>query len=105
MTCKDCIHYTSHRHFDPLLDEVYTDEDVEYLCPEFKDKSRFVELPCKVGDTIYWIDCIGGIIEEKVKSFTVGIENENGSFPIGHFGSSLFTTKEEAEKKLGEMKK
>lgn len=78
MTCKDCIHYTSHRHFDPLLDEVYTDEDVEYLCPEFKDKSRFVELPCKIGDTVYkicpkcsqnhngscqncaWVGCAGG---------------------------------------------
>ena len=45
-TCKNCIHYAV-CGFD--------DDEIEYtaLCSFFKDRSRFVELPCKVGDTVY----------------------------------------------------
>lgn len=42
--CGDCIHY---------------DVCVEYgkeLCHDFKDNSRFVELPCSLGDTAYVIN-------------------------------------------------
>lgn len=51
-TCKDCIHY-----------DVCSLEEGEILigakkngfCGKHKDKSRFIELPCKVGDTVYKI--------------------------------------------------
>ena len=51
MTCKDCIHYEAHSHFDPLFG--FNDENVEKYCPVFKDKSKYIELPCKVGDYAY----------------------------------------------------
>jgi hypothetical protein len=45
-TCKDCIHFITCKFDKELLD--YTP------CVYFADRSRFVELPCKVGDTA-WI--------------------------------------------------
>lgn len=63
-TCKDCIHHGVCGGFTPTdLDhdvfdycrEGRTDEilDIEQRCNHFADKSRFVELPCKIGDKVY----------------------------------------------------
>ena len=41
-TCKDCLHG----------DVCFTVLN-SMLCQHFKDRSRFVELPCKVGDRVY----------------------------------------------------
>ena len=51
-TCRDCIHYdVCHNNFKNIdLNEEMTDKR---CCVYFKDKSRFIELPCKVGDEIY----------------------------------------------------
>lgn len=48
-TCKECIHCAV-CGFD--------DDEIEYtvLCSFFKDRSRFVELPCKVGDSYFEIE-------------------------------------------------
>lgn len=46
-SCKDC-----------LCGDVCSIAEVmgeNYCCPDCKDRNRFVELPCKVGDTIYEI--------------------------------------------------
>lgn len=48
MTCKDCICFKMCRMTDDLF---FTDE-IANSCDSFKDKSRFVELPCKVGDLV-----------------------------------------------------
>lgn len=47
--CKECIHCAV-CGFD--------DDEIEYttLCSFFKDRSRFVELPCKVGDSYFEIE-------------------------------------------------
>ena len=46
MTCKDCIHYEEVCEYNnAALDDK--------PCAAFKDRSRFVELPCKVGDTLF----------------------------------------------------
>ena len=61
MTCKDCTHYVrckdiydnSNKTFG-IWKNVFDDEMyAEYGCSFFADKSLFVELPCKVGDTAY----------------------------------------------------
>lgn len=52
MTCKDCLHYESHKHFfnspnyEKDFDDYFKDEDIEYKCPEFTDRSEWVHLPC-----------------------------------------------------------
>ena len=52
MTCKDCVHYE-------VCKIVHSNGDDRVLenspCKHFKNKANFVELPCKVGDTVYKI--------------------------------------------------
>lgn len=58
MTCKDCIHSDVCRYkFFHLSENHYTldSKNVEYVCKCFKDKSKCIELPCKVGDVVYAI--------------------------------------------------
>lgn len=59
MTCKNCI-------YEPMCHNVIaygmdTDDvtatlitDIEKHCKHFKDKSRVIVPPCKVGDTVYY---------------------------------------------------
>lgn len=79
-------------------------------CEYFKDRARFVELPCNVGDTVYYITGLSrkyvksaivneivinskGISELFVSNDTVNFEN-----PFDVF----YLTREEAEKALEE---
>lgn len=110
MTCKDCIHYEicNKRKNSISLDPM----GCGYKCPDFKDKSRFIELPCKVGDTVYVIRKIPNsvikpfITEEKIEPWAVTYENIMGGHSrilIEEFNNSVFLTKEEAEAKLKEL--
>ena len=47
-TCNDCLHYDVCKALEdqvPMIDA--------RQCGCYKDKSCFIELPCKVGDTVY----------------------------------------------------
>lgn len=78
------------------------------------ENGTLIELPCKVGDTVYYETFINGeskgIISHKVIGFVLEAmtQNMNGfgctSVPIKDFGESVFFTKAEAEKKLKELK-
>lgn len=53
MTCKDCIHYDLCRSFSRIQlgwhgNSVHYVENMEEICKDFKDCSRFVELPCDI---------------------------------------------------------
>ena len=55
-TCRNCLHSSvcfgsegTTRYYGKEL----AVDNVEKLCPNYKDRARFVELPCKVGDTVY----------------------------------------------------
>ena len=52
--CENCIHY---ERCDSLSETV----NENYQCDYFKDKSLCVELPCKVGDTVYISDFAEGL--------------------------------------------
>lgn len=57
MTCKDCYHYDACKCVNSKLDEMYGNRNgTQYGCGYFKDKSRFIELPCKVGATVYVLE-------------------------------------------------
>lgn len=65
MTCKDCLcSDVCIETRDQIQMLAYQSRnDVEKVCSNFKDKSRFVELPCKVGDTLYkvwYLPCHNG---------------------------------------------
>lgn len=103
MTCKDCLHFNACVH-NAVIDDDYSD-----ACGAFKDKSRFIELPCKVGDVVYKIirrynSKRIAIIQGTVKRFTI---SRNGIdifiqewVSKGNLGKDVFFTREEAEKAL-----
>lgn len=121
-SCKDCVHY------DVCYELTYHEPNGEIVgrevCNNFKDKTRFVELPCKVGDTIYkvwYLPCHNGetypygyswsgcedecdlkktIFEFKVPSIQF-IVNEF----LGKDNIIYYLTREEAEKALKEREK
>lgn len=78
-----------------------------------REKSRFIELPCKVGDTVYLLredtDCIEiGYVQQFVQYMNTTAANiriESGRtsiISICKFGEILFLTYEEAEQALKE---
>lgn len=50
-TCKDCIHRGVCILYDAFDYEEPTTADA---CRFFKDKSKFIELPCSIGDYCIW---------------------------------------------------
>lgn len=121
VTCKNCIHE------DVCDNSVLKLTVIEYGdCSRFKDKSRYIELPCKVGDTVYlpwkWKDTSGIAIltVERISITEAGqsirtdfwSDDEDywlayncGVFKFDHIGKTVFLTKEEAEKALAERSK
>lgn len=121
--CENCIHYEICDHYHIATDtgeyayqniDLEEREDVEEICDHFKDKSLFVELPCKVGDDVWYNTfkknatvCIG-IQPHKVDRIDVCLvcgEKEliETKIPIWQIGKIVFLTKEDAEAKLKEM--
>ena len=125
MTCNDCLHAEVCGTFAIASEifEISSPERTASSCNDFKDRSRFVELPCKVGDTVYSIykGDIEAHIVNRLEFCTVGnnsecqdyfgtaegIDNcdENFSFinfTKATFGKTVFLTREEAEQALKE---
>lgn len=126
MTCKDCLcSDVCIETRDQIQMLAYQSRnDVEKVCSNFKDKNRFVELPCEnwleitFGDE----DVFYGIEEETISEINVYNEeriswydgwrtvvikgfDENGNyleFSPEDIGKTVFLTREEAEEKLNE---
>lgn len=115
MTCNDCIHsgicaiqLEPHYVLDRTQKLMRESNNVEHECLSFKDRSRFVELPCKVGDTVYRIkgDTVRKERVLRIEICTSGIilVNMNG-YHIGYgdtIGKHIFLTRKEAEQALKE---
>lgn len=105
--CADCIHHT-------VCMWQHCPQDQSEHCQFYKDKSLVVELPCKVGDDVWFNTfkknatvCIG-IQPHKVDRIDVCLvcgEKEliETKIPIWQIGKTVFLTKEEAEAMLEEM--
>ena len=106
-TCKDCICYSGCSGI--LNDFGMRLNPAREVCDRFEDRSRFVELPCKVGDTIYW-NLLGKTVEDEIMSITIyknviRVSLGKGiSFDIEDIGRMLFLSREEAEQELTERK-
>ena len=102
-TCKDCLHFE-------VCKFMYGEEFEQHwppfgTCDRFKDSSRFVELPCKVGDHVFRL-CgtkkTRYVAERIVSAVTLC---GNGSWSIlstayDALGKTVFLTREEAEAEL-----
>ena len=125
--CRDCLHWE-------VCDEyrgAFWGHKAQYRSPRvnasadscifYKDRSRFVELPCKVGDTVYfdnmhiqsarvlaiYIDAEGGMLDLEITAYSdnaVGFEKFiNKDYKFEDIGKHLFLKKEEAEQVLKEF--
>ena len=116
-TCADCIHYDVCREWNAKFIDERLKMGAGCVCKDFKDKSRFIELPCAVGDTVYCINSffVGNTsrrkkaIKPKVVDFVFTTpfmaESEGMILKERDFGKTVFLTKEDAEKALkGEAK-
>ncbi len=118
MNCKNCIHFslcdynTNHSVIMPKVN-LFFDKGAE-RCSFFKDKSKVIELTCKVGDTVYYFKTLQDgkntvIIEEDVvRQISI---NSHGKFIVlsfchclscNDFGKTVFLTKESAKQALRE---
>lgn len=109
MTCENCIHYDLCNALEMNgLAKVHPKQ-----CGFYTDKSRYVELPCKMGQTVYSI--AEGITQTFVGEVYEITQRKNGIFfrfsrkgyysgsaMADGFGKTVFLTKEEAEKALAE---
>lgn len=99
-TCKDCVHVEACENLMKHLS--YT----PVPCSLFKDRYRFVELPCKLGDTVYYFNSAGEIYSQKVSGFIVNfvgiLVDSDIMFDSHLMGDRFFSTREEAEQALKE---
>lgn len=113
MTCKDCLHYDVCKMIDFKM-EYYNKSQLECeteMCDKFQDKSKFIELPCKVGDKVYVVYNIYALLPFEKLSDRIKYKIEEAtmnSIPmivelVYGFGAFIFHTKEEAEAKLNEL--
>lgn len=125
-TCADCVHVgvckeyvmglAAVRGVDLNMDELKTVLQCDG-CEHFADRSRFVELPCKVGDILYHPVPLRNVISEfKIKSFQIypncvwvnwNIVDEIATINLtgiyaNEIGETVFLTREEAEQALKE---
>ena len=116
-TCKDCIHLEACVYLLNVIGyNVSKDqnrEGAEKRCSAFTDKSRFLELPCKVDDTVYSVEtAFNAPIESKIYEICSrsGIlafrAARKGYFSLAFtendIGKTVFFTREEAEAALAE---
>ena len=103
MTCEDCLYkgFCENQYGDTdYFDDEYIMADVEKLCGKFKDKSKIIELPCKVGDTVYRV-CRRADGRKNGYIRKVEVTHTN-MFWIGHGlkNGDYYRTKEEARQAL-----
>ena len=116
-SCNDCIHNEICQQIEGPFNII----DADMNCADFKLRSRFVELPCKVGDTLYsnnqfiqsarvmaiYIDGNGGMFDLEITAYNderfLGFEKfVDKDYTFEDIGVNLFLTREEAEQALKE---
>ena len=106
--CKDCLHFEACKYmYEAAFDQqLFPFGTFDFgTCDQFKDRSRFVELPCKPGDHVYRFCGTKNnryVGERLVHSVTI---YGDGSFVIlssayDTMGKTVFLTREEAESEL-----
>lgn len=91
-SCKDCLCEIVCKYNDGV------NEYCKGNCPHFKDRTRFVELPCKIGEYLYRIKTVRG---KKIITETQLSQNTFWRIVFGReYGKTVFLTREEAEKAL-----
>lgn len=121
--CTDCVYYELCLHQEKFLIEHNRKDLIRRygfglsepeICCNFRDRSRFVELPCKLGDTLF-VPTRNFISEYEIEYFHFGkygiwfntklikgISTRLRNAHIEAIGKDVFLTREEAEQALKE---
>lgn len=105
--CENCYHYEACLYFLSKENKVLNNTE-GFVCEHYKDKSLIVELPCRVGDTVYILidesEKFGGsyIKEEKVAEISTAgrIWTNDCYYDSDDVGKTIFLSREEAERAL-----
>ena len=105
-SCKDCLC----RDVCSIAEAMGED----YRCSDFKDGNRFIELPCKVGQSVFipifstrkilYFTIVGFVIDDEDISFIIN-NSANNVCPVSEIGKNVYLTFEEAERALKSLAK
>lgn len=79
-TCKDCVNYNLCNITQIDYQPKRTIQHIEEYCGQFKDPSRHIYLPCKIGDTVYIYDpdlIYNPSVVEKAKVLLIQIHSKD----------------------------
>ncbi len=110
--CKDCLSYDVCLMRE-IVEENYPERHYteKNNCDHFNERSKLIELPCKVGDTVYFIKAAFSYLPtpkaekiRKIELYDIDVlfRTKNRSFAVEKIGKTVFLTKEEAERALEE---
>lgn len=112
MKCENCYHYEACKSCYRAANYTLGEDIKPVRCPLYKDKSLIVELPCRVGETIYALGCPSEPIESWTILYPSIAYEENGYIHHTPLSSvthliekNIFLSYEEAERALEEYKK
>lgn len=111
--CTDCVHYELCLHQEKFLIEHNRKDLIRRygfglsepeICCNFRDRSRFVELPIKPSEKVFYFDTEGRIYETTVTQLVYGASgfliDSDMMFNSNLIGKRFFLTREEAEQAL-----
>lgn len=111
-SCKDCVNVEvcceKNLHVAVGMNIIprFKYKRIEQECKNFKDRSRFVELPVKPGEKIYHFDTAGHIYKSTVNRLVYAatgfLIDSDVMFNSNLIGARFFLTREEAEAALKE---
>lgn len=103
LCCPVCVRFEAYAK-NPKLNLPNPSE-----CNFFKDRSKIIELPCKLSDKVFYFDTAGTIYKQTIFQFIyggTGLKLDCGvMFDSKLIGKRFFFTREEAEKALKEREK
>lgn len=124
MTCKDCLHYAAHKAFFEKLNGKNTFDkffvDAANHCECFTNRSEWVHISYKIGDTVWFITGINGdtiasgSIESinlsqsydaycTIRDVSISSPLKGGKIYFAKYIDSIYHSEEEAEKALKDM--
>lgn len=114
MTCKHCINFNECLSKNGTTKYSTTDiacGNVEKLCKYFKNKLRYIELPCNIGDKAYYISVKDELKEIKITGFNIdryGIcdvecESIDSEFTFTLSIDEVYFNKLQAEKEIDKL--
>ena len=109
--CENCYH--ARACLNSLSENKGLNNTEVFVCEHYKDKSFIAELPCRVGDDLYWISISEETEVKCHRNAIVGIVVKDSGFEVLDTDGNIdkigtryaYLTREEAERALEESEK